>query len=106
MFSATDEDDLFNPAARYKISIAIAVGQLLVFYSSNLASLFTATMKPPENTNESLVYTAPRQPKPATSNESPKSKLQSSVLCAKVVTLYKRYCLLLFRVAASFCIHL
>ncbi|KAJ8920451.1 hypothetical protein NQ315_005319 [Exocentrus adspersus] len=65
--------------------------------SSKLASLFgeSGISDDPTSANSSLVYTAPKQPKIAKEskdtnvNESVKSKVQSSVVTAKAVTLWK-----------------
>ncbi|KAJ8935941.1 hypothetical protein NQ314_012563 [Rhamnusium bicolor] len=73
MFDNSDDYD-FNPSG-----------------SSKLASLFDNPVVP-DNLNSSLTYTAPKQPKTkkeVESNEPAKSKPQTSLLLAKVVSLWK-----------------
>uniref|UniRef100_A0A1Y1NBX1 Uncharacterized protein n=1 Tax=Photinus pyralis TaxID=7054 RepID=A0A1Y1NBX1_PHOPY len=74
MFTGTEDEDLFDPAA-----------------SSNLAALFGATMTL-KNNDTSLSYTAPKQPKVEKQEVtiSPKRSPQSSVLISKFVNVFKQ----------------
>ncbi|KAF2904958.1 hypothetical protein ILUMI_01217 [Ignelater luminosus] len=75
MFSNNDDDDFFTPSS-----------------TSHLASLFGTSMTLQKDSDASLVYTAPKQPRTSgqeTPKISPKPATQSSVAFSKVVEVFR-----------------
>lgn len=79
----------------FKINYSLIVN--LFFSSAKLAALFSSPSlaKTRTATNETLTYTPPKQPKATTDSPAAKPKPQNAVLCAKAVTLYKRWVLVI-----------